>query len=226
MRVLLVCNPRSGRGRSESVAQAVARDAAARRWSAEVVGVEAPDLRQRAEGCDVVVVAGGDGTVRSVAGQVLGIRAPLAIVPTGTENLAAREHGFMVPAPVLLEAIQARGVREVDVGLVNGECFLVMASVGFDASVVEAVQAARKGPITRWSYAWPVVQQVLAWRGVGCRVLVDGRLVFEGAGQVVVANSPHYAARLNPVRWAHAADGKLDVLVLPAASSAGLVWWA
>ena len=188
--------------------------------------MDAADLCQKAREADAVVVAGGDGTVRSVAGQLVGMAAPLAIVPTGTENLAAREHGFMVRLPVLLAALEARQVREVDVGVVNGESFLVMASVGMDASVVEVVQASRRGPITRWSYAWPVVQQVVSWRGTGCRVVVDGKVAFQGAGQVVVANSPHYAARLNPVRWADAADGRLDVLVLPAASSVGLAWWA
>lgn len=66
-----------------------------------------------------VIAVGGDGTVRAVAGRLAGRRVPLAIVPTGTENLAARAFGFRVGADRLAAAVRDGSTRRVDLGVIR-----------------------------------------------------------------------------------------------------------
>lgn len=82
----------------------------------------------------VVVAAGGDGTIRYIAQAVLAAGLPFGILPLGTFNYFARDHGV---SQALEQAVQAlmTGMREgnerqVQVGLLNDEVFLVNASLG------------------------------------------------------------------------------------------------
>lgn len=89
----------------------------------------------RADG-GVVVAAGGDGTVRSVAQELVGGAVPLAVVPVGTFNFFARNHGIPEDTDAAL-ALALDGLpREVALGEVNEQVFLVNASFGLYARAV------------------------------------------------------------------------------------------
>ena len=97
---------------------------------------------------DVVIAAGGDGTVRAVASSLRGTDTALAIVPAGTGNLLARNLELdLNPAHVkgAVEAAFSGKERDIDVGLItmtraNGDetdhTFLVMAGLGLDAKMI------------------------------------------------------------------------------------------
>ena len=176
------------------------------------------------EGIDGVIAVGGDGTVRSVASIVQGTGVPLGIMPTGTENLAARAFGFRRPtavlAPLLADAVLAGRGRSVDLGAVRAgdapeRVFLIMLSVGFDAEVVARLHAVRRGRIRHTSYAWPILATAARWRAPRCTVAVDGRGILDAHGTLVVANACEYALRLNPARGADPSDGLLDGVRVP-----------
>ncbi len=201
--------------------------------------IEASDgvLAGACQGARAVVAVGGDGSVRSVAMRVQKLRVPLAIVPTGTENLAAREYGFMATADALAAQISRGATRDVDVGVLRlpgpkEHRFLVMASAGFDADVVAALHARRSGPIRHRSYFLPILRTLAGWSAPRVRVIKSGLrsggdpLVWEGAGMVVVANARQYAMRLDPARDALPDDGELDLVCIPAGSRRELLAWA
>jgi diacylglycerol kinase family enzyme len=107
------------------------------------------------EGYDVVVAFGGDGTVNEAANGLLGSPTPLCCLPGGSANVFAKMLG--IPGDVvdatehLLAMADDWRPRKVDLGVVNGRCFTFSSGVGFDASVVERVDAnpkmkARLGP--------------------------------------------------------------------------------
>jgi diacylglycerol kinase family enzyme len=132
--------------------------------------VEAVDTQRRghatqlsrdaaADGYDVVVAFGGDGTVNEVANGLVGSRTPLAVLPGGATNVYCRLLG--VPSDVvdatehLLDLADDFRPRAVDVASVNGRTFTFSAGVGLDASVVRLVDEhprlkARLGP---WYFA-------------------------------------------------------------------------
>src|SRR5712692_3398979 len=110
-------------------------------WFAETSEADHGRLVTRravAAGTRLVFAAGGDGTVRACAQALACTGVPLAIVPLGTANLAARA----LRVPFRLDAALAAGFggrdRRVDLGVADGMAFAAMAGIGLDAAVVGA----------------------------------------------------------------------------------------
>ena len=108
-----------------------------------------------AEGYDVVVSFGGDGTVNEAANGLVGSDTPLTCLPGGATNVFCRMLG--IPNDVvdatehLLRIADDSEPRKIDTGIVNGRHFVFASGIGLDASVVERVDAhprlkARLGP--------------------------------------------------------------------------------
>jgi diacylglycerol kinase family enzyme len=77
-----------------------------------------------------VVVAGGDGTISSAAAVLAGTSTALAVLPGGTLNHFARDHGIPTDLDEALGVAERGRVRQVDVGYVNDQLFLNTSSVG------------------------------------------------------------------------------------------------
>lgn len=92
-----------------------------------------------------LVVAGGDGTINTVATQAWRRGLPLGVIPQGTFNYFGRAHGLSQDTPqalqTLLDALREQRVRPVQVGLLNGEPFLVNASLGLYPQVLQDREA-------------------------------------------------------------------------------------
>ena len=105
-----------------------------------------------AQGIELVVSLGGDGTVNEVANGLVRTPTALGVLPGGSTNVFARTIGF-VNEPVeattqLLEAIGRSSIRRVGLGNVNGRFFLFHVGMGYDAAVVEQVE--KRGQLKRW----------------------------------------------------------------------------
>lgn len=170
-----------------------------------------------------VVVVGGDGTVREVAQGLLNRPIPMAILPTGTENLIARQLGVTRSTAQLLNTLQNGNMRRVDVGYVNDQVFLVVAGIGFDAEVVQRLSRRRRSYITHLDYAAPLWRTFWGHRFPTLTVSIGQELVFTGSGLVLVGNMPRYGSGLRILRRARDDDGKLDVCIYPCASRFKLV---
>lgn len=175
---------------------------------------------------DLLVIAGGDGTVHHTLGALMSGPSPVYHFPLGTENLFSREFRTDRRPATLVGAMERWTVRACDVGECNGRPFAIMMSVGFDACVVERVAAERRGGITKIAYVRAAMKELLRSRTPMLTVEVDGRRVIDGrSGLLVVANSRQYAARLDPARDADMQDGLLDVVFYPHRSRIGLTRW-
>ena len=106
-----------------------------------------------AEGIDVVVVLGGDGTVNEAANGLAGSHTALAALPGGSTNVFARTIGLpndpIEATGHLLEALEAGSIRRIGLGVLNGRYFLFHVGFGYDAAVVEQVE--RRVSIKRWA---------------------------------------------------------------------------
>ena len=90
----------------------------------------AADLRELLAGApDALFVAGGDGTVRSIAEHMLGTDVPLGILPAGTMNVLARDLGVPGDLEGAVEALLAAPVDRIDVATVNGQPFLCSSTL-------------------------------------------------------------------------------------------------
>lgn len=111
------------------------------RVKAVVQQVRAAELETAAQqaiasGARLIVAAGGDGTVNTVASAVLGTDAILGVLPIGTLNHFARDLGLSPDLDQAALALSRGNIRQVDVGRVNGRVFLNNCSLGLYPSLV------------------------------------------------------------------------------------------
>ena len=165
---------------------------------ARALALEAARLARRGEGADLLVVAGGDGTINEAADGLAaagGAGLPLAILPLGTANVLASEIGLATRPDAVASAIAEGPARRISLGraTAGGEahCFVLMAGVGFDAHVVERIDLGLKRLIGKGAYVWESLRQIARFDFPAYRVAVDGRS-FQ-ASSVIVANARSYA---------------------------------
>lgn len=157
MKVLLLVNPFSSSVTART--RVVIRKALAGDHDVELVETarrgHATRLAQgaAADGVDVVVVLGGDGTVNEAANGLAGTGTALGVLPGGSTNVFARTIGLpndpIESTAVLLEALEAGSIRRVGLGSANGRYFCFHVGLGYDAAVVEQVE--RRASFKRWA---------------------------------------------------------------------------
>ncbi|MDP9403627.1 MAG: hypothetical protein M3P85_09910 [Actinomycetota bacterium] len=167
-----------------------------------------------ADGVDAVVVFGGDGTLNEAANGLAGSATALGVLPGGSTNVFARTIGMgrrPAPAAERLRAAMAGGARRrIGLGLANGRHFLFHAGMGFDAAVVEQVEA--HAPLKR-----ALGQVVFAYCAVAtwlCRYDRSGprfTIRFGGAAEPVESVDAAFAICLNTNPYTFVGPRPLDV---------------
>jgi YegS/Rv2252/BmrU family lipid kinase len=148
--------------------------------------------------CDMLVAAGGDGTINEVVNGLVGRSAaggpvPLGIIPLGTANVLAAELGLPLDPAGVAEVIARGRPRLIHPGLANGRAFSMMAGAGLDAHVVEQVDPILKRIAGKGAYAVETLRQLALGRSGSYRVTVDGRSWEVGA--VILAKGHFYGGR-------------------------------
>ncbi|GAA1725929.1 diacylglycerol/lipid kinase family protein [Brachybacterium phenoliresistens] len=188
-----------------------------------------------AAGVDLIITAGGDGTVRAVA-EVLAqrrSRVELGIVPLGTGNLLARNLGIPLGD---VDAALARALdgtaRPVDVGWCLAEledgprrsAFLVMAGVGVDARMIDETDDDLKKTAGWIAYVEAMGRAVTASSAVEADLVVDGETrIHETVHTVLVGNVGTVQGGIDLLPDAAPDDGRLDLLIL---GEDGVAGWA
>ncbi|MGZ4610523.1 MAG: diacylglycerol/lipid kinase family protein [Actinomycetes bacterium] len=167
------------------------------------------------DGCAVVFVCGGDGTVMACATALAGGDVPMAILPSGTGNLLARN----LDLPLDDEAASLRmgidGVtRQIDVAAIEDRKFVVMAGLGFDAAIMRDAPEGLKKAV-----GWPayLVSASKHLRGRGIRVAIrvdDDPPLQRRVRTVVVGNVGKLQGGIPLIPDAKPDDGVLDVVVI------------
>lgn len=239
-RILLIANPVSGGGRAarlaERLAQTLAPDVKEARVLHTSPGDARPWLAPELSGIDLAIVVGGDGAVRQSAPLLAEFGVNLWHAPAGTQNLFARSLGMRGDDRAILKALERGVTHEIDLALATPlgmtdskpEPFLLMASCGFDADVVSRLAAVRRGPISHFSYAAPILSTLRHFTPVGVHIECDGQALLSGQPTVgaIVANSPRYAIGLNPIPAARMDDHRLHAAILPGRSALSSLSWA
>lgn len=155
-----------------------------------------------------LVAAGGDGTVADVFNRHPGVR--LAILPLGTENLLARYLGLPRSGHDLARLIADGCFRTLDLCQIGSRRFSLMASIGFDADVIQRVHHARIGNISRMNYVQPILESLRRYEYPEVRLWLDDQGPVS-TRLAVISNLPIYALGLSVARAARGDDGLLDV---------------
>ena len=217
-RALAIVNPAAGGGTARADVDAVLERLRQRFETIDVVETalehpSAADLGRRAvaEGYDVAIAAGGDGTVSAVAGALVGSTVTLGILPFGTFMNVARALGIpRDDAPAAAEVIAASTMRMIDVGEVGGQLFFEAAGIGLDADAFRATRSVQRGEHGR---ALAALGGLVRRSGVRVRVDVDGRVRTHRVLQAVVSNGPWYGWGFEVSPGALVDDGLLDLVI-------------
>lgn len=173
----------------------------------------------------MVVIAGGDGTVRAVIEAMQGRGTPLGVIPAGTGNLLARNLGLELGDLGAAVRTAFRGAtRDLDVATadlidVDGDrtrrAFVVMAGIGLDAEMAETTSALAKRRLGWFAYVTPIARSIIANRQFHLRYRIDGGSTRSArAHTIIVGNCGTLAGNMLLLPTARVDDGLLDVVMM------------
>ncbi|HUD52867.1 diacylglycerol kinase family protein [Parvibaculum sp.] len=195
--VHIILNPAAGarrRGLLDAVVERLKRGGATVTLELTERAGHATALARRAAergDADVVVAAGGDGTINEVARGLLGQGVPLGILPLGTANVLAIELGLRPRAVEVADMLLSGPAHLVGTGVVDGEIFLMMVGIGFDGVVVHAINPRLKRLWGKGAFVWAGVKEWLRGPGRDIRLVADGRE--KRAQWAIVVNGRYFA---------------------------------
>jgi YegS/Rv2252/BmrU family lipid kinase len=171
-------------------------------------------------GAELVIVCGGDGTVRTVCAELAGTGVSVGVVPAGTGNLLARNLGI----PLFLQAAvdvalygQDRAIDLVKVsgdGIGDDEHYMVMAGMGFDAAIMEGANEQIKARVGWLAYVVSGLRNLM-FPAVRLEISIDGGdWSRHRARTVVIGNVGYLQAGMPLLPDAAIDDGVLDVVIL------------
>jgi YegS/Rv2252/BmrU family lipid kinase len=174
-------------------------------------------------GAELVFVWGGDGMVQRCADALATSGVPMAILPAGTANLFAGN----LAIPVDLEEAVRIGFHgrraKLDLGMLNGEHFAVMAGAGFEAEMIADVDTRAKERLGKLSYVMSAVRHV-GGPLVSMKIKIDGATWFDGqASCLLLGNVGTIAGGIEAFEDARPDDGWLEVGV---STAKGPIQWA
>lgn len=162
---------------------------------------------------DVVVAAGGDGTISAAAGCIAGTDRALGVIPGGTLNHFAKDLG--IPSDLVRAAsiIRAGNTRRVDVAEVNGRTFLNNSSLGLYVEIVREREKFRQHGWRKWTaFAVAVIQTLAHWPIVKARVEIEGRVVDRRTPFLFIGNNRYRMEGLRMGSRARLNEGQLCLL--------------
>ncbi|MCZ6598180.1 MAG: diacylglycerol kinase family lipid kinase [Planctomycetota bacterium] len=219
-RALVIANPISGRGQGAKAAQELEEGLNRLGVPTELFrtgkrGDAFTRLRTMEPGIDLVVAAGGDGTVREVFEGLVDPEVPVGILPFGTANVLATELGLPRDVHHALEIIAAHRVSPIDVATVNGRMSFLVTGIGIDGMAVRQVEEKRTGPITKWSYVEAVLRTLRGYEPPRITVELDSERLEGEYGLVLVSNTIGYGGLLNLSEDTRRDDGLFEVYLFP-----------
>ena len=177
------------------------------------------------QGATMVMAAGGDGTVRAVAEGLRGTGVPMALLPSGTGNLLARNLDIHFTNLAETVAVAFGGVdREIDHGLAsivreNGHSedhvFLVMAGLGLDAKMIKKTNTKLKKAVGWLAYVDAIGRSLPEIKPVKLRVSIDGETARAvNVHTIIIGNCGRLPGGILLIPDARPDDGVLDFVAL------------
>ncbi|MCC3275804.1 MULTISPECIES: diacylglycerol/lipid kinase family protein [unclassified Arthrobacter] len=194
-------------------------------------------VRALEAGADVVVAAGGDGTIREVSRAAAHSNASLGLVPLGTGNLLARNLDISVADLTGNVRNALHGdTRRIDMatiqledstaGTASRNAFLVMGGIGLDAEVIAATRDELKKRVGWLAYSEAGVR-LLPGRRTRMNISIDDAPVHsQKVHSVLVANTGRLPAGIDFIPDAVVDDGLLDIIIMSPRSVLGWAWVA
>jgi YegS/Rv2252/BmrU family lipid kinase len=238
VQITIIFNPVAGAGKRTSIDRAVSAfnargvrplvRATGNRGDAEYFAAEEAD-----RGCDIVVAAGGDGTINEVANGLAGSRAALGVLPMGVANLLAMEMGIPAEADRAVDAIIQGIPRPVKPGYVilqddisgmeSKRYFLLMTGIGFDGGVMHDLKRASVATWGKAAYITAGMRAMAKYTHTSFTVRIDGHDEVV-AYSAVVGKSRFYGGPWMVTPGASITGDRLDLCLFTGKGAFRMLW--
>lgn len=165
------------------------------------------------ERVDVLLVAGGDGTVNTIGRQLIGSKTAIGIIPAGSGNGFARHFEIPLGPEKAVKALAEAKVKRIDVGMVNKAPFLVTCSMAWDASIVRSFEKSLFRGILPYVFAG--VNEFIRYKPQEIRFELDSgeEMVIPDPVVFTIANLTQFGAGAKIAPQAKADDGFLELVI-------------
>lgn len=172
---------------------------------------------------EIIVAAGGDGTVNLVASHIIGKKIKLGIIPLGSANGMAYQLGIPAQSSEALKLILSAKSTRVDMLRINKKYYSIhMSDLGMNARVVKRYD--EEGIRGLWGYARQYFRELFYAKKFHCELSTDERTVRSKVLMMVIANASHYGtgAAINPE--GDISDGLMEVILVKAYPALFLIY--
>jgi diacylglycerol kinase family enzyme len=165
------------------------------------------------DGVDTILVAGGDGMVNSIGGELVGTPVALGVIPTGSGNGFARHFGIPLDIPGAVQALARARRRAIDVGTANGRPFFVTCSLAWDAGIARRFAAFPFRGIA--PYVFAAAAELITYEDQPIHAALDGgpAHIFPNPILFTVANLTQYGGGAQIAPKARPDDGYMELVV-------------
>jgi diacylglycerol kinase (ATP) len=217
-KILFVVNPISGTGKQNEFIKVLGDILDSSKYNHDIAYTEyrghATRLSNLAQNTySIIVAVGGDGTVNEVAKGIIGnANCALGIIPVGSGNGLARHLKLPMRIKDAIEIINQNKTQYIDTATINGEYFLNVAGIGFDAHIAHLFAVATKrGPIP---YAKIATYEFQRYKPMEYEVFIEGQTYHMTAFLISFANSAQFGNNAYISPHAIINDGLIDVCLM------------
>jgi diacylglycerol kinase (ATP) len=217
-KIVFIINPISGIGKQKNIAGMISAHLDASVYDFDIRTTTGPGDATAlaagavAAGVDVVVAVGGDGTVNEIGQALIGHPTALGIIPTGSGNGLAHHLKIPFKFDKAIEVINRWHTRKIDTATINGQIFLSIAGVGYDAYVAKKfADAPKRGFFT---YFRIVSNEYPLYKPKRYVLEVDGKILRRKALAITFANSNQFGNNTSISPNSKLDDGYVDICIL------------
>ncbi len=221
MNISLIVNPVAAAGKAKKMGSPAAKMLEEKGCNIEYLVSQYPGHPMKLsyealnKGADIIVAAGGDGTVSEVANSLVGTKTPLGILPFGRGNDISMSLDIPSDLDKAVDIILSRKIRTIDVGKVKDRYFLGIGGAGFDGEVVNLANRYRSLlPSPFLAYIVGMVVELIMFTPRVITVDIDGDRHDFKAYMVMVGNGPQYGGGMIALPGASLVDGELDICII------------
>jgi len=215
--ILFIVNPISGTGKQKQLDKLLANNLDKSKFDYSIVftesGGHATDLAKSGiDDNDIIVAVGGDGTVNEVARGLVNSNRIMGILPVGSGNGLARHLKLSMRLSESIKILNKLEIETIDTADINGEYFVNVAGIGFDAHVAHLyAKTVKRGPIP---YAKLMTMEFQKYKPIPYKVLIEGKSYDLSAFLISFANSSQFGNNAYISPQAIINDGLIDVCMM------------
>ena len=165
------------------------------------------------DGADLIIAAGGDGTINAVVNGMVNSSVPLGIIPLGTSNVFSIQFNIPSEISTACEKIARGEVRTIDLGKAGNRYFCCLAGIGLDAYVTKKADSGLKHFLGALSYVYEGITSLFRYHFRPIELIIDNKRNFHCGYIALIGNAKYYGGNL--ILWPDAdpQDGLLDIVI-------------